>query len=197
MRIRLRCRQCGTRFSVRSENAGRRGRCPQPSCRRPFVVPVPESRNSRSVTTASLKKRLRSPRWAVAVVAIAVVMAAFLFGGAWQSGPNSGHGQAQAAAKDAPLDYTTQIRPFFEKYCFDCHSGEFADEGLALDEYSNVESILADRKRWEKVFDLVRVGAMPRPIRNSRPKRNGRRFRTGWITRCSLSTARRGPIRDG
>lgn len=114
------------------------------------------------------------------MVTIAVVVTAFLFGGAWQSGPTGGHGQLQAAAKDAPLDYTTQIRPFFEKYCFDCHSGEFADEGLALDEYSNVESILADRKRWEKVFDLVRVGAMP-PSDMEQPTEEERKKVSEWL----------------
>ncbi|MFG0335917.1 MAG: DUF1592 domain-containing protein [Maioricimonas sp. JB049] len=109
-----------------------------------------------------------------------VVAVAFLFGQSWLSGPPGEHGLLQAAAEDAPLDYTTQIRPFFKQYCFDCHSGEFADEGLALDEYENVADILSDRKRWEKVYDLVRVGAMP-PSDVDQPSEEERQKISDWL----------------
>ncbi|WP_197443874.1 DUF1592 domain-containing protein [Maioricimonas rarisocia] len=123
---------------------------------------------------------MRSPRWAAAGTAVAIVTLAFLFGQSWRPGPVGEHGQLQAAADDAPLDYTTQIRPFFEKYCFDCHSGEFADEGLAFDEYKNVAAILSDRKRWEKVYDLVRVGAMP-PADMEQPSDEERQKIVDWL----------------
>ena len=76
--------------------------------------------------------------------------------------PSPMGGQRAEAAETEPVaDYVTDIRPFFEQYCFDCHEGEYAEEGLALDGYADIASIQADRRHWEKVFDRIRVGAMP------------------------------------
>lgn len=88
--------------------------------------------------------------------------------------------QAAEPQAEPVADYADDIRPFFVRYCFDCHEGESAEEGLALDGYKDVESIQANRERWEKVFDRLRVGAMP-PADSDQPRPEERERVVAWL----------------
>jgi hypothetical protein len=100
--------------------------------------------------------------------------------------------QQAAAATAQSVDFATGIRPFFEKHCFDCHSGESAEEGLDLSQYESVAAIQQDHERWEKVFDRIRVGAMP-PADAEQPTAAEREMVVAWLDHalyfvdCSLA----------
>lgn len=68
----------------------------------------------------------------------------------------------QAAEPPSPdVIYQEKIVPFFKNYCFDCHSKDIMEGELSIEQYTSVKQILEDRKPWERIYDMVRVGAMP------------------------------------
>lgn len=69
--------------------------------------------------------------------------------------------QTLAGESAVPLFSVDQLQPFVAKYCADCHSGDEAEAQLALDRYADLDAILKDRDRWEKVRDYVQMGLMP------------------------------------
>ncbi|MCB9941558.1 MAG: DUF1592 domain-containing protein [Planctomycetaceae bacterium] len=61
----------------------------------------------------------------------------------------------------AEQDFARVLKPFFTKYCWDCHGDGTAEGGLDL---SAIGEDLADEKTiaaWIRVYDRVRVGEMP------------------------------------
>jgi mono/diheme cytochrome c family protein len=63
-----------------------------------------------------------------------------------------------AAKEDA---FQKQVQPILQQYCYDCHGNGKHKGDLALDDYKTIESIRADRKKWELVLRNVKSGEMP------------------------------------
>ncbi len=59
--------------------------------------------------------------------------------------------------------YENFAGPLAEQYCFDCHSGDEPDAGLALHRIEGGEQFQADRADWTKVLARLRAGEMPPP----------------------------------
>ena len=57
--------------------------------------------------------------------------------------------------------YQQEVSPLLKRYCYECHQGDAAEAGLKLEDFSTVESIQADRKRWTKVLRMVQFAGMP------------------------------------
>ena len=77
--------------------------------------------------------------------------------------------------------FREHVAPFMKKYCYDCHSGDEAEAGLQLEMYTNEESILAERKRWEKLFAMVEIEAMPPSDMEEQPTESERKIVVGWL----------------
>ncbi|QDU55241.1 DUF1592 domain-containing protein [Aeoliella mucimassa] len=58
-------------------------------------------------------------------------------------------------------DFRHLAQPMLEQYCYDCHSGESADGGIALDEIQGADQFQKDRADWQKVLARVSNGSMP------------------------------------
>ena len=61
----------------------------------------------------------------------------------------------------AEEDFARVLKPFFTKYCWDCHGDGTAEGGLDL---SEIGEGLADEKTiaaWIRIYDRVRIGEMP------------------------------------
>ncbi len=72
------------------------------------------------------------------------------------------------ATEQSPASFRRDVVPFLKQHCYRCH-GNGKDRGdLALDKYTDDESILKDRKVWENVLHVVRTGEMP-PKKRPRP----------------------------
>lgn len=56
---------------------------------------------------------------------------------------------------------TETLKPFFAKYCLDCHGADEPMAGIAVHELNSVDQLLRDRKKWERVYRMVNAGAMP------------------------------------
>ncbi|HBE70379.1 MAG TPA: filamin [Planctomycetaceae bacterium] len=92
-------------------------------------------------------------------------------------------GCLQAYAAD-PAERAQQLRleiqPLLEQHCFDCHSGEEADAGLALDHFDTPISFLKGRSVWKLALQKMQIGEMP-PPEDSELSDADRNKLIGWI----------------
>ena len=65
--------------------------------------------------------------------------------------------------------FDRHARPFLERHCLRCHTGETAKASLDLSVYRTVETVLVDREDWIEVRDRVRHHEMP-PKDEPRPE---------------------------
>ena len=68
-------------------------------------------------------------------------------------------------AKDAPSPaaFVEVVQPFFERHCYDCHSGEGAEAGYDLAAAVSQDDIVRDPRRWRRVQTMIATGGMPPP----------------------------------
>lgn len=57
--------------------------------------------------------------------------------------------------------FEQELLPFLKQYCYDCHSGDTAEAGMQLDRYQTKAAMLENRKQWEKILGILKIGAMP------------------------------------
>lgn len=86
------------------------------------------------------------------------------------------------ADSTAPADDTFQkkVLPFLKKYCIDCHSGDRAKGGLALEVYVSEAHARKDRKNWLAVQHIIAAGEMP-PKNKPQPTKDEKEFILHWI----------------
>jgi hypothetical protein len=69
--------------------------------------------------------------------------------------------------------FKKHVQPILQQYCYDCHGNGKHKGDLALDHYTTLESIRADRKEWELVLRNVKSGEMP-PEKKPQPTKEQR-----------------------
>ncbi|MBX3398450.1 MAG: DUF1592 domain-containing protein [Gemmataceae bacterium] len=82
------------------------------------------------------------------------------------------HGEPPRAAKGEsakPVIYEKQILPFLKSHCTGCHGGGKPKADLSFAKYMDDASLVADRKIWETVRQMVKSREMP-PPEKPRPK---------------------------
>ena len=84
----------------------------------------------------------------------------------------------QAATVPAP--FGEKVRPFLEKYCFDCHGEDIQEGGVRLDQFGNSPDILSNHKLWEKIYQQISVGSMP-PQDEDAPSPDERKQIAEWL----------------
>ena len=96
-----------------------------------------------------------------------------------QGGGKSHLVRIDRAKADAELHQN--VLPLLKQYCWDCH-GDGAKKGdLALDGYTNVTQVLADKRVWDQVLSNIRSGDMPPKKKKTQPTDAERQIVTGWI----------------
>ena len=197
--MRIQCPHCAREFQVRDDAAGKKARCA--ACQQPFQIPavnaieaeppVRKSKRSKSKKTRKSGKSAlaRQPLLIVGGTVAAIVIIGLIVRGWNAMQPTDGltalpAAEATASAKELPavarLDYATDVQPFFKTYCYECHGPETQEGGVEFHQYPNGDAITADRKLWTKVFDLVKVGAMP-PSSSSQPAESERQQVVDWL----------------
>lgn len=80
------------------------------------------------------------------------------------------------------VDFATDIKPIFAKFCFDCH-GDGADEGgLTLDSLLAQSDRTADQPHWLAVWSNLQAQTMP-PSTEEQPSLAERQALIRWIQR--------------
>ncbi len=78
-------------------------------------------------------------------------------------------------------DLQNQVRPFLQKYCFDCHEGDSAEAGVDLARYDSLDQLRESSSVWEQVKGLIKLGAMPPPDHTDLPNDEERALATRFI----------------
>jgi hypothetical protein len=73
-----------------------------------------------------------------------------------------------SAADETAPDFARAGRPFLEKHCLGCHSGEKPKAELSLDVFRDSASVVRQRKVWDHVLEMIHAGEMP-PKQRPRP----------------------------
>ncbi len=76
--------------------------------------------------------------------------------------------------------FDEQVRPFFAKYCLECHGSQKAKGDLRLDQLAADFAGQVSRDRWLAVLKRIGAGEMP-PQGKPRPPEAEVRVLTGWI----------------
>ena len=114
-------------------------------------------------------------RWTICLVAAALVTQLVVGLRGHQDMPQGVAGSSDAVATSKPADgqepsFATDILPFLKQHCFHCHGkGDGQNEAdLTLSRYTDDLSVQQDRKVWDNVLHMLRVGEMP-PKERPRP----------------------------
>lgn len=124
-------------------------------------------------------------RWILLAAAFVVTVGSGWF--AWRRPSGAGGSPTSAllaadvtaAVHERPF---SEVRPFFEKFCFDCHSGAEAEGGFAMEKFADTAAVQGDRRRWERVYKLLKVGNMP-PADVDQPSEEQRAEAVAWLDR--------------
>src|SRR6476620_110048 len=64
---------------------------------------------------------------------------------------------------DAHSAYQKDVLPFLKAHCFNCHGNGKSKADLSFDKYTDDKSVLADRKVFESVQQMLKAREMPPP----------------------------------
>lgn len=54
-----------------------------------------------------------------------------------------------------------QVIPFLKTHCLDCHGPDSQEGGITVHKLASADQFLTERKMWERVYRMVKSGAMP------------------------------------
>ncbi|HEX7859201.1 MAG TPA: DUF1592 domain-containing protein [Verrucomicrobiae bacterium] len=70
--------------------------------------------------------------------------------------------------------FTSEVRPVLERYCFSCHDAETKKGELNLERFTSVKEVWGDTEVWQKVVEQVSLGEMP-PMDKRQPSAEERK----------------------
>ena len=175
--------------------------CPVADCGQSYEVRTRHRASAATRPSArSPRRRSRWPLWTSLAVGLLVVLGLFQLPFAHQAailpGANVVHAEETAPAAPAQPDFATEIRPLLKTYCYDCHTQETQEGGLVIDGDRDLASILKHREQWTKVFERVRIGAMP-PSDAPQPTKGEREKIAAWLDHALFYVDCNGPPHPG
>lgn len=87
--------------------------------------------------------------------------------------------QSKVQERDAQF-FREKLQPFLAKHCQNCHNAKEKKAKFDLTEFGTPESILADRKRWQRAAEYLASGEMP-PEQAPQPEVAEADAMSGWI----------------
>jgi hypothetical protein len=103
------------------------------------------------------------------------------------------HAQAGPAPAADPLEqrFSTQVRPFLQRYCLGCHGPKKQEAALDLSRASSVTAITGNMRQLELVLERLKAKEMPPEEAPLRPKPEERAAVVAWIGDLRDREARR------
>src|SRR5262245_31196864 len=114
-----------------------------------------------SMTCGSMMPGVRERRWAWSVVVVLLL-------GALAGSVSSAEPPRASKAESLARTYGDEVRPFLERHCLACHSGEKPKGSLNLDQLAAEFAARGTQERWLTVLKRVQAGEMP-PKAKPRP----------------------------
>jgi hypothetical protein len=97
---------------------------------------------------------------------------------------------AQAANLGLEQQFAQTVRPFVEKYCVACHSGDSPAAQFDLDSYTTLDSVVRDHPRWALAARRLTAKEMP-PSSMPQPPAEIRQQVIDWIGAMRAEEARK------
>lgn len=112
---------------------------------------------------------------------------------AWTFGAVASQSPSARATSAGELDrvFARDIRPFLDKHCTSCHSGQAPAAQFDLQPYANTASVVKDFMRWQLVLDKLQEAQMPPPLVKQQPSADERQRVISWIQSVRREEARR------
>ena len=82
-----------------------------------------------------------------------------------------------------PNVWRSDVQPFLQQYCYDCHSGQDAEADIDFEVYNSPAQLTNERPRWEQVRGMIEIGAMPPADYAPLPSMEERHKVARWIQR--------------
>ena len=99
----------------------------------------------------------------------------------WHPAPMAASGiDLPARLVAANPQFHTEIRPWLQQYCGDCHADGADKGGVNFDGFTNSTQVFNQRIVWERVLDNVKSGAMP-PPKKKQPDAPQRQKVVAWL----------------
>ncbi|MEI7921025.1 MAG: DUF1592 domain-containing protein [Planctomycetota bacterium] len=77
-------------------------------------------------------------------------------------------------------EFQEKLKPFLGKYCLKCHSADKPKAGLNLAKFDTPESLVKDRKIWQRAAEYLETGEMP-PEESLQPSTADAESMAGWV----------------
>ena len=87
--------------------------------------------------------------------------------------------QVQDEQSQLDMDFETEVQPFLEQYCLDCHAGDDPEAGFSLEE-TGVPDVPANFEKWTIVLQKIAGQEMP-PEDSEQPEDKEREAVAKWI----------------
>ena len=91
--------------------------------------------------------------------------------------------EAAGEAPPRPNVWRSDVQPFLQQYCYDCHSGQDAEADIDFEAYDSADQLANQRPRWEQVRGMIEIGAMPPADYSPLPAMEERQKIARWIGR--------------
>ena len=90
---------------------------------------------------------------------------------------------AEAPPAKPPEDpaFAQKLVPFLAQFCTDCHGPDFAEAGVNLAAYDSIDSLRDNRRKWNQIAGMIRIGAMPPSDHEPQPTQEQRREINNWL----------------
>ena len=85
-----------------------------------------------------------------------------------------------AATASAAQDFSHSLRPVLKEHCLDCHNATKKKGELDLARFDSEASVLAERRVWRRVWEMLHNREMP-PPEEEQPSEAQRTALTDWI----------------
>lgn len=73
------------------------------------------------------------------------------------------------------------LQPFLAQYCNECHGPDYAEADLNFAAFDSVKSLQADRKKWNQILGMIRLGVMPPADHDQQPPMEVRKIIVDWL----------------
>jgi hypothetical protein len=135
-------------------------------------------------------------------VGLAVLALGLLGAGAWytfhtrdgsapavsEGGAGTDDPDVSLAAADSPPaadslehQFSAQVRPFLERYCFSCHGSDKPEASLDLARYASVTAVASHPRPWGRVLERLRAEEMPPEDAPRQPTPEERAAVVAWV----------------
>src|SRR5262249_25580362 len=122
--------------------------------------------------------RMKSARERLRLV---VALAACAFAAAGLVHLYSSTGAAEPAADPLAAEYTKEVRPLFQRYCWRCHSTNKRQEAdVDLESFATLADVRKAPRTWQKVLEMLETGQMP-PREAKQPSDADRLRLRNWV----------------